>query len=243
MNQVLDRTPTKTPPSSLTQTDDWHCRDVMESLRALDTTAVGLTEVAASTRLRQYGPNELVEKGVKSPVVIVWEQFTNIMVLILIAAAGLSLVLSKFLEAGAILAIVVLFAILGFLQEYRAEKAIAALKKLAVPKVRVYRDGKLQEIPARDLVPGDVIALEAGNLVPADVRIIKSVNLRIQEAPLTGESEPIEKHIEPIEKAEAPLGDRKNMGYMGTTVTYGRGSAVVVNTGMRTELGRIAGLL
>lgn len=243
MNQPLDRTTAKNSPPRLTPADDWHCRDVAESLRALDTGATGLTAAAASARQRQHGPNELVEKGAKSPFAILWEQFTNVMVLILIAAAGLSLVLGKFLEAGAILAIVVLFAILGFLQEYRAEKAIAALKKLAVPNVRAYRNGKLQEISARDLVPGDIIALEAGNLVPADVRIIESVNLRIQEAALTGESEPIEKHIEPIEQAEVPLGDRKNMGYMGTTVTYGRGSAAVVNTGMRTELGKIAGLL
>jgi Ca2+-transporting ATPase len=216
---------------------------VSESLSALDTTTTGLTDTTAGIRQRQYGTNELVEKGAKSPFAILWEQFTNVMVLILIAAAALSLVLGKFLEAGAILAIVVLFALLGFLQEYRAEKAIAALKKLAVPNVRAFRNGRLQEIPARDLVPGDLIALEAGNLVPADVRIIESVNLRIQEAALTGESEPIEKQIEPIAKAELPLGDRKNMGYMGTTVTYGRGSAVVVNTGMRTELGKIAGLL
>ena len=243
MNQTLESSTVKQVSPLLNQTDDWHHRNVAESLRALETTATGLTDATTTIRQRQYGPNELVEKGAKSPFVILWEQFTNVMVLILIAAAGLSLILGKFLEAGAILAIVVLFAILGFLQEYRAEKAIVALKKLAVPNVRAYRNGKLQEISARDLVPGDVIALEAGNLVPADVRIIESVNLRIQEAALTGESEPIEKHIEPIAKADVPLGDRKNMGYMGTTVSYGRGSAVVTATGMRTELGKIAGLL
>ena len=243
MNQASDRSAIQAPPPTLTQPNDWHCRDVSRTLSALDTTTTGLTDTTAGSRQRQYGTNELVEKGAKSPFAILWEQFTNVMVLILIAAAALSLVLGKFLEAGAILAIVVLFAILGFLQEYRAEKAIAALKKLAVPNVRAFRNGRLQEIPARDLVPGDLIALEAGNLVPADVRIIESVNLRIQEAALTGESEPIEKQIEPIAKADLPLGDRKNMGYMGTTVTYGRGSAVVVNTGMRTELGKIAGLL
>ena len=244
MQQPLDRSATsKAQPPMPTQADDWYRRDVAATLTALNSVATGLDDKAAQARLGQYGANELVEKGAKSPFAILWEQFTNIMVLILIAAAGLSLFLGKFLEAGAILAIVVLFAILGFLQEYRAEKAIAALKKLAVPNVRAYRNGRLVEISARELVPGDVIALEAGNLVPADIRVIESVNLRIQEAALTGESEPIEKHILPIDKVEVPLGDRKNMGYMGTLVTYGRGTAVVVATGMATELGKIAGLL
>ncbi len=244
MQQPLNRSLVgEAPPPPVTQADDWHRRSVTAALTALASEANGLSEAAAQLRKGQYGPNELVEKGAKSPLAILWEQFTNVMVLILIAAAGLSLFLGKYLEAGAILAIVVLFALLGFLQEYRAEKAIAALKKLAVPNVRAYRNGKLSEISARDLVPGDVIALEAGNLVPADVRVIESVNLRIQEAALTGESEPIEKHIQAIEKAEVPLGDRKNMGYMGTLVTYGRGAAVVVATGMSTELGKIAGLL
>ncbi len=233
----------KTHRPALAQAEDWYRHDLVATLVALNTTASGLDDKAAQARLDEYGPNELVEKGAKSPFAILWEQFTNIMVLILIGAAGLSLLLGKFLEAGSILAIVVLFALLGFLQEYRAEKAIAALKKLAVPNVRAFRNGKLVEISARELVPGDVIALEAGNLVPADIRVIESVNLRIQEAALTGESEPIEKHILAIDQAEVPLGDRKNMGYMGTLVTYGRGMAVVVATGMTTELGKIAGLL
>ncbi|GAB4445141.1 MAG: cation-translocating P-type ATPase [Chloroflexi bacterium OHK40] len=241
MQQTIDRqTPTMAPQASPA---DWHCMDVAATLAALGSAATGLSAEEAHARLSQYGPNELVETGMKHPLAILGEQFTNVMVLILIAAAGLSLVLGKFLEAGAILAIVVLFAVLGFLQEYRAERAIAALKKLAVPGVRAYRSGRLVELSARDLVPGDVIALEAGNVVPADVRLIESVNLRIQEAALTGESEPIEKEIHPIDRPDVPLGDRKNMGYMGTTVTFGRGSAVVVATGMQTELGTIAGLL
>jgi Ca2+-transporting ATPase len=243
MQQTLNRRVTADQPPAPPQPDDWHRHDVAGALAALDTAAGGLSDGAAQARRGQHGPNELVEKAAKSPLAILWEQFTNIMVLILIAAAGLSLFLGKYLEAGAILAIVVLFAILGFLQEYRAEKAIAALKKLAVPTVRAYRGGRLQELSARDLVPGDVIALEAGNLVPADVRVIESVNLRVQEAALTGESEPIEKETGAIDRAEVPLGDRRNMAYMGTTVTYGRGAALVVATGMRTELGKIAGLL
>jgi Ca2+-transporting ATPase len=165
------------------------------------------------------------------------------MVLILLAAAGLSLFLGKFLEAGSILVIVILFVFLGFLQEYRAEKAIAALKKLAVPRVRVYREGILTEISARELVPGDQIALEAGNIVPADVRLLESVNLRIEEAALTGESEPVEKTANALAAPDLPLSERSNMGYMGTLVTYGRGTALVVETGMRTELGKIATLI
>lgn len=222
---------------------DWHRHPVEDVLRALEIDSGGLDSDEAARRLDSYGSNELVDRGAKKPWRILWEQLTAVMVLILIAAAGLSAFLGKWLEAGAILTIVVLFALLGFFQEYRAERAIAALKKLAVPNVRVYRNGVLRDISARSLVPGDVIVLETGNLVPADVRLIESVNLRIQEAALTGESEPVEKHVRPIDRPDVPLGDRSNMGYMGTVVTYGRGTAVVVATGMQTELGGIAGLL
>ncbi|MCK6695527.1 MAG: HAD-IC family P-type ATPase, partial [Thermoanaerobaculia bacterium] len=190
-----------------------------------------------------YGPNELQEKGGISPVKLLISQFTNTMVLILIAAAVVSGLLGKTTETVAITAIVVLFALLGFLQEYRAEKAMAALKRLSVPVVRVRRNGQILEISARELAPGDVVLLEAGNAVPADLRIAESVNLRIQEAALTGESEPVEKHADALQQADAPLADRRNMAYMGTVVTYGRGTAVVVSTGMATELGKIATLL
>jgi Ca2+-transporting ATPase len=221
---------------------NWYRLDVDNAIKRLRSRPNGLSDAEAKARLASAGPNELVDRGTKHPLHILWEQLTAVMVLILIGALVLSLFLGKFLESGAILAIVILFAILGFIQEYRAEKAIAALKKLAVPNVRVYR-GALREISARDLAPGDVIALEAGNIVPADVRIIESVNLRIQEAALTGESEPVEKETYAIDKDDVSLGDRRNMGYMGTQVTYGRGTALVVATGMRTELGKIATLL
>lgn len=205
--------------------------------------ANGLHQAEAATRLQSYGPNELAEQGGRSPFKILWEQLTATMVLILLAAAIISAFLGKWNEATAILAIVLLFALLGFIQEYRAEKAMAALKKLAVPNVRVRRDGSLQELPARDLVPGDLVLLEAGNLVPADLRLVESVNLRIQEAALTGESEAVEKATDALEKADLPIGDRRNMAYMGTTVTYGRGMGLVTATGMQTELGNIANLL
>lgn len=203
----------------------------------------GLTSAEAQKRLQTYGANELKESASRSPFKILWEQFTATMTLILIVAAVVSGFLGKWQEAIAILAIVILFSLLGFLQEYRAEKAMAALKKLAVPNVRARRDGQTQEIAATALVPGDIVLLEAGNIVPADLRLIESFNLRIQESALTGESEAVEKAITPLEKPDAPLGDRKNMAYMGTMVTYGRGAGMVTGTGMRTELGVIAGLL
>jgi len=223
---------------------DWHTLPRQEVAAALATHAErGLDGPDAAARLARHGLNELIEAGAKSPWRILWEQFTAVMVVILIAAAALSLVLGKHLEAGAILAVVVLFGLLGFFQEYRAERAIAALKRLAVPNVRVVRGGVATEVSARELTPGDIVLLEAGNVIPADVRLLEAVNLRIQEAALTGESEPVEKGVDPLPRADVPLGDRVNMAYMGTVVTYGRGRAVVVATGMATELGRIASLI
>ena len=223
---------------------NWYQLDVESALRELQSDReAGVSTAEAEARLQKHGPNELVERGGRNPWRILWEQFTATMVLILIAAAVVSGFLGKWQEAVAILAIVILFAVLGFVQEYRAERAMAALKKLAVPLVRARRDGTVRELPARDLVPGDIVLLEAGNIVPADIRILESANLRIQEAALTGESDAVEKYIQPLEKSDPPLGDRRNMGYMGTTVTYGRGVGVVTATGMQTELGNIANLL
>ena len=203
----------------------------------------GLEEVEAAERLKEYGPNELVERGVKNPWRILFEQFTETMVLILIVAAIISGLLGDLKDTVAIVAIVILNALLGFRQEYQAEKAMAALKKLAVPNVKVRRSGHLLELPASKLVPGDIIYLEAGSLVPADGRLLDSSNLRTQEAALTGESEPVEKtHLVMVE-SDLPLAERKNVVFMGTVVTYGRGQVVVTETGMRTELGNIAELI
>jgi Ca2+-transporting ATPase len=197
----------------------------------------------AARRLEQYGLNELIEQGVKSPWLILWEQLTATMVMILIVAAVVSAFLGDFKDAVAILAIVVLNALLGFRQEYQAEQAMAALKKMAVPTVRVRRDGHVQEISARELVPGDIVMLEGGNIVPADCRLIETANMRVDESALTGESVPVNKKAEFIAGEDLPLGDRRNLVFMGTVVTYGRGQAVVANTGMQTELGNIANLL
>lgn len=223
---------------------NWHTNNVESIVNELHTNLEhGLSTEAVQQRLQEVGRNELISKRGKHPLRLLWEQASSTMVLILIVATVLSAFLGKGTEAAAIGAIVVLFVMLGFVQEYRAEQAMAALKKLAVPVVRVLRNGRLQEISAFELVPGDVIALEAGNAVPADARLATSANLRVQEATLTGESEAVEKDTAVLSKENPPLGDRLNMVYMGTTVTYGRGTAVVVATGMQTELGKIATLI
>ena len=222
----------------------WHTfsvEHVLERLAVDD--QQGLSQVEIETRIAQYGPNELIEHDVKNPWRILFDQFKETMVLVLIVAAAISAFLSDWKDAIAILAIVVLNAILGFVQEYRAEKAMQALKQMAAPIVRVRRAGQVVEIEAHALAPGDIVLLEAGSAVPADARLIESASLRVTEASLTGESHAVDKTVAPLEGDDIPLGDRHNLVYMGTAVSYGRGVAVVVETGMRTELGRIAELI
>jgi Ca2+-transporting ATPase len=214
-----------------------------ETVRWLETDLQrGLSEEEAAERLLRYGPNELIERETANPWKILFAQFTEVMVIVLLVAALISLFLGEYVETVAILVIVVLNALLGFRQEYQAERAMAALRKLAVPTVRVRRGGSVKEVASPDIVTGDVVLLEAGNTVPADIRLIEAINLRTQEAALTGESEPVSKQDQTIER-EAPLAERTNMAYMGTTVTYGRGVGVVTGTGMATELGAIAELM
>ncbi len=223
---------------------DWHKSEINEVITRLKTDPEkGLSDGEAAQRLAQFGLNELVEKGSKHPLLILWDQIKEVMVVILLAAAAVSAFLGEYNDVIVIMAIVVLNAILGFTQEYRAEQAIAALKKLAVPTVKVRRDGRIIEISARQLVPGDVALLEAGNLAPADGRLLQSVNLRVQEAALTGESEAVEKFTAVPPGDDLPLGDRANMVYMGTVISYGRGAAVITDTGMNTQLGSIADML
>ncbi|MBT4865035.1 MAG: cation-translocating P-type ATPase [Planctomycetaceae bacterium] len=219
----------------------WHQLTANKSLAQLESDVdTGLTVAQIDHRQAQYGPNELVDTGGRGPLRIVCEQFSSAMVVLLVVAAIVSAFLEEYIDAGAIFTIIVLNAALGFFQDYRAEKALAALKRLAVPTVKVRRSGVLQEIAAKELVPGDVVLLEVGNLVPADCRLLQCVNLRIQEASLTGESEPVEKHLDAIDSEQLPLGDRNNMAYMATLITYGHGLGVVTETGMSTELGKIA---
>lgn len=215
--------------------DDWHASDSAEVVRQLATNAdTGLSSVEAAQRLEQHGPNELAEQPMTSPLKVLWEQITDPLVLLLLFAAGISALLGKADSVIAIMAIVALNAVLGVLQERRAERAMAALKQMAAPLVRVRRDGIVKETSARELVPGDVVLLEAGSVVPADARLLIAANLSVQEASLTGESLPVEKLAFTLSNLDVPLGDRRNMVYMGTEVTFGRGEAVLVMTGMRT---------
>jgi len=227
----------------------WYQLDSNEVLQQLDTNAEhGLSQPEVAHRLKQYGFNELTEQPGESLWQILWKQLTAVMVVVLIVAALISIALHDYTNAIAIFAIVAFNAILGVRQEYQAGQAIAALKKLAISTVKVRRDDRIQEISARQLVPGDIVLLETGNLVPADYRLLESFNLRIQEASLTGESEPIDKNTDILSQPdgaqasdrELPLADRHNMAYMGTVITYGRGLAVVTETGNHTELGHIA---
>jgi Ca2+-transporting ATPase len=221
----------------------WHALEVTEVLRDLQVHENGLTAKEASARLRRYGLNQLQEARRPGFWIILWEQLNNFVVILLIVSSLVSALLGEWVDALAILAIVILNTVLGIVQERRAEQALAALKQLAAPEAHILRDGHRQVIPARDLVPGDMVFLEAGNYVPADVRLLEAVNLRIEEASLTGESLPVEKNAAAVLNKSVPLGDRQNMAFMGTLVSYGRGRGVVVSTGMRTQLGLIASLL
>lgn len=221
----------------------WHTLSSEAVFAHLKSISAGLTGSEAAQRLAQYGPNELQAAQRISMWTILFEQFKNILIVILIVATILSAFLGHGIEAIAIAVIVLFAVILGFVQEYRAERAIEALRQMAAPTATVLRDGEEIEIPARELVPGDVTLLRAGDKVPADARLIEAINLQIEEAALTGESVPVEKHVAPLANNELALGDRKNMAYAGTAVTYGRGRAVVVATGMSTEFGKIAQML
>jgi len=218
-------------------------RSVAETLAELRSSLQGLTSEEAQARLEIHGPNELVEKKKKTPLLMFLDQFKDFMILVLIAAAVISGVIGEPADTAAIVVIVLLNAVLGFTQEYRAEKAMEALKKMTASLAVVLRDNGHQTIAASELVPGDIVVLEAGRIVPADMRVIESARLRIEEAALTGESLPVEKHPQTLEQESLPLGDRKNMLYKGTIVTYGRGIGVVTATGMDTELGRIAAMI
>jgi Ca2+-transporting ATPase len=218
--------------------------DVADVLQRLGSdVSYGLTTTEANRRLKDYGFNELTEQQTKSAWRILWEQLSDTLVVILLVAAIVSGFLGYFQDAIAIVAIVVLIALLGFSQEYRAQTAIANLKKLAIPSVKVRRSDSTQTISARQLVPGDIVLLEAEDLVPADCRLIESSNLRVQEAALTGVSEPVDKDPQRLSGTDLMLSERSNTIYMGTVVTYGSGTAIVTETGMRTELGRITAMV
>jgi Ca2+-transporting ATPase len=223
--------------------EDWHALSADEVLEHLEVHNNGLTSSEVAGRQAEYGLNQLTEAPRPGFLRLLWEQFNNFIVMLLIVAAVVSALLGEWVDASAILTIVLLNAILGIIQEKRAEQALAALKKLAAPEARVLRDGHHVTVSARELVPGDIVTLEAGNHVPADVRLIEAVNLQVEEAALTGESQPAQKNAAMILEKNVPLGDRKNTTFMGTMVTYGRGHGVVIGTGMRSQLGLIARML
>src|SRR5512145_1338543 len=222
---------------------EWHALKAEDVLSHLRVEGNGLSSEEAKRRLEQYGPNQLQESPRPTFLQMLWEQLNNFVVILLIVASVISALLGDYVEAAAIMAIVVLNAVLGIVQERRAEEALAALKKLAAPDAQVVRDGRRVSIPSYELVPGDLVFLEAGNFIPADIRLLEAVNLRIEEASLTGESLAVQKNAATVLDKNVPLGDRKNTAFMGTVVSYGRGRGVVTSTGMHTQLGLIASML
>ena len=218
----------------------WHTLPVADAISHQASTPSGLTSADAAERLSRHGANEIQHVSRDSAWRTLAAQFHNALIIILICATVVSGFLGHALEAAAISVIVLFAVLLGFLQEYRASRALEALRRMAAPVAHVFRDGAETAIPARELVPGDVVVLRAGDRVPADCRLTQSINLAIDEAALTGESEPVHKITEPIAEPQLPLGDRLNMAYAGTLVTAGRGQSLVVATGMGTEFGHIA---
>ncbi|UYQ95410.1 cation-translocating P-type ATPase [Chitinophaga horti] len=222
---------------------NWHYSDTAAVTKELATGDKGLTTDEARKRLEQYGSNALESKGHKTAWSILIAQFKDLMIVILAVAAIISAVAGDLTDAIIILVIVILNALVGFIQEFRAEKAMEALQKMAAPKAQVMRDGKATQVEAEELVPGDVVLLEAGVIVPADLRLTETHALRIEEAALTGEAAPVDKTADTLKEEEPPLGDRFNMAYKSAMVTKGRGTGVVVATGMKTEVGKIAEML
>ena len=215
----------------------WHTKSAESVMQSLKTSTDGLSVRDAKARLPYYGPNELQKKQKKSIGKMLLEQVTDVMVLILIGAAVLSMFLGEWAEAVVILTIVVIDAVIGVIQECKAANALEALKQMSAPTACVRRDGEESIIPASELVPGDIVLLEDGAIVPADLRLIQENRLAVQEASLTGESVPVEKDSEAILDVDCPLGSRVNMAYTSSIVMYGNAEGVVVETGMHTQEG------
>ena len=217
----------------------WHILSPDEALGALNSRRSGLSEAEAKRRLLQYGPNKLQGKKKTPPILVFLRQFLSPLIYVLLAAVIVSVIVEHFIDATVIMGVLLLNAVIGFAQEKRAQRAMEALIQMAAPKARVRRDGSVKQIPAKEIVPGDILLLESGDKVPADAKLIEVHNLKVNEAPLTGESMPVGKHTEAVGE-EVPMAERKNLVYMGTVVTYGRATATIVRTGMLTEIGKIA---
>ncbi|MFH6972405.1 cation-translocating P-type ATPase [Flavobacterium petrolei] len=222
---------------------NWHLLPLSEITHLLQTTPRGLDEVTSKELLRENGKNEIEDTKKKSIVKMMLSQLSDFMILILIAAAIISGIIGDLTDTIIILAIIIINAVVGFIQEYRAEKAMQALKKMVANHARIIREGKMITIPASDLVPGDVVVLEAGNVIPADIRFFETHQIKVDESALTGESNNVEKNTEELPEGNYALGDQTNMGYKGTSITNGRALGYVVATGMHTELGHIAKMI
>lgn len=225
------------------ESTNWYNLEIDKVYETLKTSEEGLSSQEVKQRIEEYGPNELQEKKKKPKWQIFLHQFKDFMILVLLAAAIISGIVGDVVDAVIILVIVILNAVVGFIQEYRAEEALAALKKMAAPQAKVIREGQTNSIPSSEIVPGDIVTLEAGDLVPADLRLSEVNSLRLEESSLTGESVPVDKITEVLPETDLMPGDRKNLAFKGTIVTNGRGKGIVVTTGMNTEVGGIAGLL
>jgi Ca2+-transporting ATPase len=227
-----------------TEAATWYTRDAAEVCAELEVDPLsGLNDAVVEQRRGLYGDNTIQEQRRRSLLRLLLSQFTDFMIVVLIAAAIVAGALGEVIDSMAIIVIVVLNGLIGFLQDYRAEQAINALRQLAAPSARVRRSGSIHTVASSELVPGDVVLLESGNIVPADLRVVEAVQLLVNEASLTGESVSVEKDPAAIAVSQSSLGERHNMLYKGTIVTQGRGSGVVTATGMATELGKIAALL
>lgn len=222
---------------------NWHLLSLSEVSQLLNTTPSGIDNVSATQRLTEFGKNKITDKKKKTVFQMLLQQLTDFMILVLIAAAVISGILGDVTDTVIILAIIIINAVVGFIQEYRAEKAMEALKQMAATNARILREGKAVDIPASDLVPGDVVMLEAGNIIPADIRFFETHQIKVDESALTGESHNVEKNSNELPEGDYPLGDRINMGFKGTFITNGRALAYVAATGMNTELGQIAKMI
>lgn len=222
----------------------WHLREAHDLARehGVDP-SLGLDEAEAALLALRHGPNEIAGAEQRTPLSLLLAQFKDFMIVVLIGAAVISGLIGDLIDTLAIVVIVLLNALIGFVQAWRADRALAALQQLAAARATVLRGGQRQTLPASQLVPGDIVLLEAGNQVPADLRLIEIAQLRVDESALTGESVVVDKHTQVLHEHEAALGDRLNMAFKGTTAAHGRGRGIVVATGMATELGKVAGLL
>ena len=219
---------------------NWYQLSIKEILHKLETSEKGLTDAESKQRLAQYGPNKFAEEERISKLKILLHQFTSPLIYILLIAGVVTIFLKEYIDSGVIFAVVILNAVIGYIQEYKAGESVRALKKMVIPKAKVLREGKEKEINSEDLVPGDIVLLASGVRVPADLRLFKTIELRVEEAMLTGESLPAEKVTSSIKEANLTPGDQKNMAFMGTIVVSGRAKGVVVETGHGTVLGQIA---